>query len=177
MPVLCKRAEGEPLLFRFQDFQKGRGLMRCLVQRVTEASVRVDAALIGSIGRGLLILLGVSEEDDEATAEKMVRKLLSARIFEDGDGKTNLSLSDISGELLIISQFTLYADYRKGNRPSFIRAGSPEKAKRLYEYFIEQCRKEVRRVEQGSFGADMKVSLTNDGPFTILYDSEELSRH
>ena len=110
MPVLRKRAEGEPLLFRFQDFQKGRGLMRCLVQRVTEASVRVDAALIGSIGRGLLILLGVSEEDDEATAEKMVRKLLSARIFEDGDGKTNLSLSDISGELLIISQFTLYAD-------------------------------------------------------------------
>lgn len=151
--------------------------MRCLVQRVTEASVRVDGAMIGSIGRGLLILLGVSEEDDEATAEKMVRKLLSARIFEDGDGKTNLSLSDISGELLIISQFTLYADYRKGNRPSFIRAGSPGKAERLYEYFIEQCGKEVRRVEQGSFGADMKVSLTNDGPFTILYDSEELSRH
>jgi len=151
--------------------------MRCLVQRVTEASVRVDAELIGSIGRGLLILLGVWEEGDGATAEKMVRKLLSARIFEDGDGKTNLSLSDISGELLIISQFTLYADYRKGNRPSFIRAGSPEKAERLYEYFIEQCRKEVRRVEQGSFGTDMKVSLTNDGPFPILYDSEELSRH
>lgn len=150
--------------------------MRCLVQRVSEASVTVDGDVLGQIGRGLLLLLGVSDTDDEETADRMVKKLLSARIFEDDEGKTNLSLSDVSGQLLVISQFTLYADCRKGNRPSFIRAGKPDKAEELYEYFLSKCKEQCAIVEKGRFGADMRVSLVNDGPFTIMYDSEELER-
>ncbi len=150
--------------------------MKCLVQRVTEASVTVDQQCIGEIGKGFLILLGVSDTDTEETADKMVKKVLAARIFEDENGKTNLSLADVNGELLVISQFTLYADYRKGNRPSFIRAGKPEHAEALYEYFIKKCKEEIPVVEKGSFGADMKVRLLNDGPFTILYDSDELEK-
>ncbi len=149
--------------------------MRCLVQRVSEASVTVDNKVIGQIGKGLLILLGIEDSDTEAVADKMVQKVLSARIFEDQNGKTNLSLADVNGEVLVVSQFTLYADCRKGNRPSFTRAGAPDKANALYEYFMSRCREWIDVVAHGEFGADMKVRLLNDGPFTIMYDSDELN--
>ncbi len=149
--------------------------MRCLVQRVSEASVTVDNKVIGQIGKGLLILLGIEDSDTEAVADKMVQKVLSARIFEDQNGKTNLSLADVNGEVLVVSQFTLYADLRKGNRPSFTRAGAPDKANALYEYFMSRCREWINVVAHGEFGADMKVRLLNDGPFTIMYDSDELN--
>ena len=148
--------------------------MRFLVQRVSQASVNVEGETIGRIGKGFLVLAGISEEDDRAVAEKMVKKLLGLRIFEDAEGKTNLNLDTVKGELLVVSQFTLYADCRKGNRPSFVHAGPPEKAEELYEYIVELCRKEVKIVETGRFGAEMAVSLINDGPFTILLDSQEL---
>lgn len=148
--------------------------MRCVIQVVQHASVTVEQQLIGKIGRGFLVLLGISSEDDEALADQMVRKICSARIFADENGKTNLSLSDVGGELLVISQFTLYADCKKGNRPSFTNAGKPEMANALYEYFLKKCREVVPVVEQGSFGADMKVELLNDGPFTLMLDSKEL---
>ncbi|MFR9028883.1 MAG: D-aminoacyl-tRNA deacylase, partial [Clostridium sp.] len=121
--------------------------------------------------------LGVAEEDNEAAADKMADKICKLRIFQDGDGKTNLSLADVAGELLVVSQFTLYADCHKGNRPSFIKAGSPEKANRLYEYFVERCRQYVPKVEHGSFGADMKVELLNDGPFTLMLEGDEKGIH
>lgn len=149
--------------------------MRCLVQRVSEASVTVDNKVIGQIGKGLLILLGIEDSDTEAVADKMVQKVLSARIFEDQNGKTNLSLADVNGEVLVVSQFTLYADCRKGNRPSFTRAGAPDRANALYEYFMARCREWIDVVAHGEFGADMKVRLLNDGPFTIMYDSDELN--
>ena len=149
--------------------------MRCLVQRVSEASVTVDNKVIGQIGKGLLILLGIEDSDTEAVADKMVQKVLSARIFEDQNGKTNLSLADVNGEVLVVSQFTLYADLRKGNRPNFTRAGAPDKANALYEYFMSRCREWIDVVAHGEFGADMKVRLLNDGPFTIMYDSDELN--
>ncbi|MBQ6550169.1 MAG: D-tyrosyl-tRNA(Tyr) deacylase [Lachnospiraceae bacterium] len=145
--------------------------MRFVIQRVTESSVTVDNEVLGMIGKGLIVLIGVSREDTEETAEKMVKKLLNLRIFEDENGKTNLSLSDVKGALLLISQFTLYADLRRGNRPGFTDAGDPEDAERLYEYIVDLCRKSVPDVQKGRFGADMKVSLINDGPFTILLDS------
>ena len=145
--------------------------MRFVIQRVTESSVTVDNEVLGMIGKGLMVLIGVSREDTEETAEKMVKKLLNLRIFEDENGKTNLSLSDVKGALLLISQFTLYADLRRGNRPGFTDAGDPEDAERLYEYIVDLCRKSVPDVQKGRFGADMKVSLINDGPFTILLDS------
>lgn len=148
--------------------------MRFLVQRVTEASVSVDSTEIGRISKGFLVFIGVSDTDTKDIADKMIKKLISLRIFEDENGKTNLDLSAVDGQLLLISQFTLYADCRKGNRPSFIKAGKPDMANELYEYIIEQCRREVPIVEKGSFGADMKVSLLNDGPFTVLLDSEEI---
>ncbi len=148
--------------------------MRFVIQRVTQSSVSVDGNVIGKIGKGLLVLIGVAGEDTEETADKLVRKLTGLRIFEDENGKTNLSLADVGGELLLISQFTLYANCKKGNRPSFMDAGSPEKAKALYEYIIAKCRENVPIVETGSFGAEMKVSLVNDGPFTILLDSEKI---
>lgn len=148
--------------------------MRTVVQRVTHASVKVDGQTIGEIGKGFLILLGVAEEDDEAIADKMADKICHLRIFEDENGKTNLSLADISGEILVVSQFTLYADCKKGNRPSFVKAGNPEKANRLYEYFMKRCQTHVQTVEHGQFGADMKVELLNDGPFTLMLDSKEL---
>jgi len=153
---------------------KRRKGMKAVLQRVTEASVRVDGEVIGSIGKGFFILLGVSDEDDEAVADKMADKICKLRIFEDENGKTNLSLKDVGGEVLVVSQFTLYADCRKGNRPSFIGAGAPAEADRLYEYFMDRCRTHVDRVEHGRFGADMKVSLVNDGPFTLMLDSREL---
>lgn len=148
--------------------------MKAVLQRVTEASVRVDGETVGSIGKGFFILLGVSDEDTEAVADKLADKICKLRIFEDENGKTNLSLNDVGGELLVVSQFTLYADCRKGNRPSFTGAGAPDEANRLYEYFMERCRAHVGKVEHGIFGTDMKVSLVNDGPFTLMLDSREL---
>ena len=148
--------------------------MKFVIQRVTEASVTVDHEVIGSIEKGLVVLIGVSDSDTEETADKMFRKMTGLRIFEDEDGKTNLSLADVDGSLLLISQFTLYANCRKGNRPSFIEAGKPDKANALYEYIIEKCRTCVPVVQTGRFGADMKVSLVNDGPFTIVLDSDQL---
>lgn len=148
--------------------------MRFVIQRVKYASVEVEGEVIGKIGQGFLVLIGVSEEDTEAIADKMIKKLIGMRIFEDAEGKTNLSLESVAGELLLVSQFTLYADCKKGNRPSFIKAGKPDLANSLYEYIIAECKKQVPVVETGSFGADMKVELLNDGPFTILLDSAEL---
>lgn len=148
--------------------------MRFVIQRVKHASVEVEGEIIGKIGQGFLVLIGVSEEDTEAVADKMIKKLIGMRIFEDAEGKTNLSLESVAGELLLVSQFTLYADCKKGNRPSFIKAGKPDLANSLYEYIIAECKKQVPVVETGSFGADMKVELLNDGPFTILLDSAEL---
>lgn len=148
--------------------------MKFLIQRVRQASVTVDETCIGSIQHGFLVLIGIAESDTEEIAKKMVRKLLRLRIFEDENGKTNLSLKDVHGELLLVSQFTLYADCKKGNRPSFIKAGNPELGNRLYQYVIRLCKEEVPVVETGEFGADMKVSLLNDGPFTVMLDSREL---
>ena len=148
--------------------------MRFVIQRVQHASVTVDNEVIGNIGRGYMVLIGVCDADDEAVADKMVDKMIKLRINEDAKGKTNLSLADVDGGLLLISQFTLYANCKKGNRPSFVDAGSPDKANALYEYIIEKCRERVPVVEKGSFGAHMAVELVNDGPFTIVLDSEKL---
>lgn len=148
--------------------------MKFVVQRVKESSVSVDGTMIGKIGQGMLVLIGVSNQDTEQIADRMLKKLLGLRIFADENGKTNLSIKDVNGELLMISQFTLYADCKKGNRPSFIKAGKPDHADQLYEYLIKKAREEIAVVEKGQFGADMKVSLLNDGPFTIIMDSEEL---
>ncbi len=148
--------------------------MRFVIQRVSSASVKVCDSVIGSIEKGFLVLIGIEQEDTTQVADKMIKKLVGMRIFEDENGKTNLSLADVGGELLLISQFTLYADCKKGNRPSFIRAGRPDMAEPLYEYIIEECKKQVPVVQCGSFGADMKVSLLNDGPFTIILDSAEI---
>ncbi len=148
--------------------------MKFVIQRVTEASVTVDGEVLGQIGRGFMVLIGVADSDTREVADKMIKKLLGLRIFEDEQGKTNLSLDEVGGELLLISQFTLYANCRKGNRPSFIEAGGPEMANDMYEYIIAKCREAGYRTEMGRFGADMKVRLLNDGPFTILLDSREL---
>lgn len=145
--------------------------MKFVIQRVTKASVTVNGTCIGSIGKGLLVLIGVGEEDTKEVADKYVKKLLGLRIFEDTDGKTNLSLQEVNGELLLVSQFTLYADCRKGNRPSFTHAGAPALATELYEYIIKCCKAAGYRVQTGEFGADMKVELLNDGPFTIVLDN------
>lgn len=148
--------------------------MKFVVQRVTEASVNVNDNIIGTINKGFLVLIGISNEDTREIADKLIKKLIGLRIFEDENGKTNLALKDVNGELLLVSQFTLYADCKKGNRPSFINAGTPELANQLYEYIIEACKKEIPVVETGEFGADMKISLLNDGPFTIILDSAEI---
>lgn len=148
--------------------------MRFVIQRVKKASVSVGEETVGEIKKGYLVLIGVSEEDTKTAADKMIRKMIGLRLFEDEAGKTNLSLADVGGSLLLVSQFTLYANCRKGNRPSFIEAGKPEKANALYEYIIRECRKSVPEVQTGRFGAEMEVSLVNDGPFTILLDSEKL---
>ncbi|MBR6257925.1 MAG: D-tyrosyl-tRNA(Tyr) deacylase [Lachnospiraceae bacterium] len=148
--------------------------MRFVIQRVTEGSVAIDGRVCGSIGKGFVVLIGVGADDTKETADKMLKKMLGLRIFEDENGKTNLSLDSVGGELLLISQFTLYADCKHGNRPGFTDAGAPDMAKALYEYIIEECKKSVPIVKQGEFGADMKVSLINDGPFTIILDSDKL---
>ena len=145
--------------------------MKFVIQRVNEASVTIQGETAGQIKKGFLGLIGVGREDTKETADKYVKKMLGLRIFEDENGKTNLSLKDVDGELLLVSQFTLYANCKKGNRPSFIEAGDPGKAEELYEYIIEQCREEVPIVETGVFGAEMQVSLVNDGPFTIVLEN------
>ena len=148
--------------------------MRFVIQRVSHASVTVDGEVIGKIGRGFMVLIGVSNDDTLEIADKMVKKMCNLRIFEDSEGKTNLSLADVDGALLLISQFTLYADCKKGNRPSFVNAGKPDMASAMYDYIIDAARGYVPVVEKGSFGAEMKVELLNDGPFTIVLDSAEL---
>ena len=147
--------------------------MKFVIQRVSNASCTVEGNITGSIQKGFLVLIGISDQDTIQIADKMIKKLLGMRIFEDSDGKTNLSLNDVNGELLLISQFTLYADCRKGNRPSFVHACEPDLANELYEKFVALCRERVAKVETGEFGADMKVSLENDGPFTIVLDSRD----
>lgn len=148
--------------------------MRFVIQVVSQADVKIDGNIKGSIQQGFMVLVGIGQKDTEEIADKMVSKLLGLRIFPDDNGKTNLSLADVGGSLLLVSQFTLYADCRKGNRPSFINAGAPDEANRLYEYIIHKCREQVKKVETGEFGADMKVSLVNEGPFTIILDSDEI---
>lgn len=148
--------------------------MRFIIQRVTKASVTVDGNVTGAIDRGFLVLIGVEEADTKEIADKMIKKLVGMRIFEDENGKTNLALADVSGSLLLVSQFTLYADCKKGNRPSFTRAGNPVMAEEMYEYIIAECKKQVENVQSGVFGADMKVELLNDGPFTVILDSAEI---
>ena len=148
--------------------------MKFVIQNVLNASVSVDQKIVGQINQGYVVFIGISNDDNEETANKMIQKMLNLRIFQDENGKTNLSLEQISGELLLISQFTLYADCKHGNRPSFIKAGKPEHAQKLYNYIIEQCKMKGPNVQTGIFGADMKVSLTNDGPFTIVLDSTEI---
>lgn len=148
--------------------------MRAVIQRVTEASVTIEGEVVGRIGKGLLVLLGVGHDDNEQTAEKLWSKLFRLRIFEDEAGKTNLSLADVDGQLLVVSQFTLYASCRKGNRPSFTDAGAPDQANRLYEWFVERARTDVATVQTGRFGTYMDVALVNDGPFTIVLDTDQL---
>lgn len=148
--------------------------MKFVLQRVLEARVDIDGKTVGEIGKGYLLLLGVSNTDTEEIADKMIEKISRLRIFEDENGKTNLSIDNAHGEVLLVSQFTLYADCRKGNRPSFTNAGSPELANKLYEHVKERCKELFGKVECGEFGADMKVSLVNDGPFTLVLDSNEI---
>lgn len=150
--------------------------MKFVVQRVSQASVEVDGEILGKINRGFMILIGVADSDTEEIADKMIAKMLKLRIFDDAQGKTNLSIDEVSGELLLISQFTLYADCKKGNRPSFFRAGKPDMASDMYDMIIRKCRDLGYKTECGRFGAEMKVSLINDGPFTIVMDSDELFR-
>ena len=144
--------------------------MKFVIQRVSRASVSVDGAVIGKINKGFLVLIGIGAEDGKKEADLLVRKMCGLRIFEDQDGKTNLALKDVDGELLLISQFTLYASCRKGNRPSFTQAGDPKKAEELYEYIINECNKEIDVVQTGIFGAHMEVALINDGPFTVVLE-------
>ncbi len=148
--------------------------MKFVIQRVSRAEVVVEEQTVGKIDQGLMVLVSICNSDTKEIADKLVNKLIHLRIFEDENGKSNLSVQDIDGNLLIISQFTLYADCRKGNRPSYTNAGNPDLANELYEYIIAQCRKEFPNVQHGIFGAHMKVSLLNDGPFTIIFDSEQM---
>lgn len=148
--------------------------MKFVIQRVSQASVMIDGKIHSEIKKGFLVLIGVCDADTKATADKMTKKMTGLRIFEDSQGKTNLALKDVDGGLLLVSQFTLYADCKKGNRPSFIKAGSPQHAEEIYNYIVENCQKETEKVGTGIFGADMKLSLVNDGPFTIVLDSGEL---
>lgn len=148
--------------------------MKIVLQRVLRAKVDIAGETVGEIGKGYLLLLGVSNEDNKDIADKMIEKISRLRIFEDENGKTNLSIDQVEGEVLVVSQFTLYADCRKGNRPSFTNAGSPDKANELYEYIVERCKGLFKKTQHGVFGADMQVSLVNDGPFTLVLDSEEI---
>lgn len=147
--------------------------MRLLVQRVSSAQVDVDSKTVGKIKNGFLVLIGVTHTDTTQIADYLVKKLCNLRVFKDENSKMNLSIKDVDGELLVVSQFTLYADCQHGNRPSFVNSAKPDMANELYEYFVEKCRKEVKNVETGIFGADMKVSLLNDGPVTIMLEKED----
>lgn len=151
--------------------------VKFVIQRVSDAKVVVDGNVVGKIGKGFMVLIGIAGTDTTEIADKMIKKLIGMRIFEDENGKTNLALKDVGGELLLISQFTLYGDCKKGNRPSFVNAGAPDMADKMYEYIISQCKKDIDVVEKGIFGADMKVSLVNDGPFTIVLDSDEIIKN
>ncbi|SHO49415.1 D-aminoacyl-tRNA deacylase [Anaerocolumna xylanovorans] len=148
--------------------------MKVVIQRVKHASVTIEEKIKGSINRGFLLLIGIGKEDTRETVDKYLDKILKLRIFDDEEGKTNLSLNDINGDIMAISQFTLYADCRKGNRPNFLNAAGPKEAKELYEYFLKSCKEKYGRVESGEFGADMKIDLLNDGPFTVVLDKEML---
>ena len=148
--------------------------MKAVIQRVTSASVHVDGELIGSCGHGLLVLLGVAHGDTEEDLDRMLQKMVKLRIFEDENGKMNRSVQDIDGEMLVVSQFTLLANYKHGNRPDYLGAAAPDEANRLYELFIEKAKAYVKHVGHGKFGADMKVSLLNDGPVTIVMESDIL---
>ena len=148
--------------------------MRAVVTRVSSASVAIDGETVGEIGTGFLVLLGIGPEDTQAQAEKLADKTCGLRVFADQAGKMNLNLEAVGGALLVVSQFTLYADCHKGNRPSFTKAGAPQMAESLYKRFMERCRQYVDVVEKGQFGADMKVELLNDGPFTLMLDSDDL---
>ena len=148
--------------------------MRFVIQRVRSAAVTVEENMVGQIEKGFLVFVGISQTDNEQIADKMVKKLIGLRIFEDAEGKTNLDIKTVSGSLLMVSQFTLYADCKKGTRPSFTHAGAPDKANALYVYILHLCKEEIPVVEKGIFGADMKVSLINDGPFTVILDSDEI---
>ena len=148
--------------------------MRFIIQRVSNSKVTIDNEIRGQIGKGFMVLIGVGESDTKEIADKMIHKMINLRIFEDENGKTNCSLADVDGEILLISQFTLYADCSHGNRPGFTGAGNPELANHLYEHALARCAGQVRKVEHGIFGADMKVELLNDGPFTILLDSDTI---
>lgn len=144
--------------------------MKFLIQRVKKAQVDINEETVGKISKGYMVLIGVGEDDSKETADRLIRKMMNLRIFADENGKTNLSIKDVKGELLLVSQFTLYANCNKGNRPTFNGAGNPQLANEIYEYIIAECRKEVDVVETGKFGADMQVSLVNDGPFTIMLE-------
>lgn len=146
--------------------------MRVVIQRVSEASVKVDNQIVGEIGKGLMLLIGVDESDENSDADWLVKKILDVRVFSDDEGKMNHSVKDINGEILCISQFTLISDYKKGNRPSYIKAARPDKAIPLFEYFKDEMKKSGLKIESGIFGADMKVSLINDGPVTLVFDSK-----
>ncbi len=148
--------------------------MKFVIQRVRNAKVTIEGNVSGKIDKGFLVLIGVAENDTKDIADKMIKKMLGLRIFEDEQGKTNLSLADVDGELLLVSQFTLYADCKKGNRPSFVKAGKPQMASDMYQYIIDRCKELQGDVQTGEFGADMKVELLNDGPFTIILDSDEI---
>lgn len=148
--------------------------MKFIIQRVSKAEVKVDEEIVGKINKGFMVLIGISKEDNFIIADKMIKKMLKLRIFEDENGKTNLSLNDVDGALLLVSQFTLYANCKRGNRPSFTDACSPDKANELYEYIKRKCSENIDKVECGKFGKDMQVNLVNDGPFTIILDSQEL---
>lgn len=148
--------------------------MKFVIQRVTHASVTVEGKVIGKINKGFLVLISVTHDDTKEIADKMVKKMTGLRIFEDEQGKTNLSLADVDGELLLVSQFTLYANCKRGYRPGFTDAGAPDMANAMYQYIISECKKVIPVVQTGEFGADMKVDLLNDGPFTIILDSKEL---
>ena len=148
--------------------------MKFIVQRVNKSQVEVEEKIVGKIDRGFMVLIGITHNDTKEIADFLVRKLINLRVFEDENGKMNLSLKDVQGSLLLISQFTLYADCTSGNRPSFTNAAKPEFANELYEYIIEECKKQISNVQTGIFGADMQVSLVNDGPVTIILEKEQL---
>lgn len=150
--------------------------MRFVIQRVNRASVSAEGRVLGRIGKGFMVLAGICETDTKETADKMIAKMAKLRIFDDENGKTNLDINTVGGSLLIVSQFTLYADCRKGNRPSFIKAGDPQRAEELYEYILKKAQEFVPDVQRGEFGAHMKIDLENDGPFTVILDSAELLR-